>query len=356
MLTNLDNLSEIQKFDTGSILTSITSLPEQIEQGWNEVKEIKLPDSYKEATNIILAGMGGSALGARIVDSVFFEGLRVPFEIVTDYHLPRYVNSNTLVILSSYSGNTEETVTAAHEALKKNAKCFIITTGGKLGEFAQREQIPAYIFDPIHNPSKQPRMGLGYSIAALLSLLAKESFVDLEESELKKIIEISQSFVEKFGPRIPEEESISKKLARNLMGKGLILMASEHLVGIAHAFKNQLNENAKVFSALFELPEANHHLLEGLKYPLKPKENLTFLMFESKNYYNRVFRRYQITKEVIEKNGFPAHIYKTQSEKRIEEMFECLILGSYISFYLAVLYGVDPAALPWVDYFKEKMA
>src|SRR5258708_64876 len=105
----------------------------------------------------------------------------------------------------------------------------------------------------------------------------------------------------------------------------------------------------------FEISELNHHLMEGLKYPAKSKEILHFLFIRSKNYYERILKRYPITEDVIKQNGFIFDSYETQSQKRNEEVFEILVLGSYISFYMAILHGIDPSPIPWVDYFKKKM-
>ena len=132
-------------------------------------------------------------------------------------------------------------------------------------------------------------------------------------------------------------------------------MASEHLVGVTHGFANQLNENSKTFSTTFDLPEANHHLIEGLRFPAKAKDLLSFLFMESKHYTPEVQKRYPITKEVFKINGYPSLGYVTSSEDAILEIFEVLVFGSFVSFYQAMLNGVDPTPIPWVDYFKAQL-
>jgi glucose/mannose-6-phosphate isomerase len=351
----LDELAQISKLDKKHILSSIEHLPEQIESAWNAVAKIDLPKEYNEARNIVVAGMGGSALGGRIVHYLEFRNLRAPIEIVTNYQMPNYVNENTLVILSSYSGNTEETIACTHEAIKRRAKIFGIEDGGKLLELLKNENLPFYLIDPKHNPSGQPRMGLGYSISAVLGLLSKLKFIECSDNDIRDSIQITEKFVKEFGARVHTNDNPAKKLANKFASKIPFIISSEHLVGVSHAFKNQLNENSKLMSVHFEIPEINHHLMEGLRYPSKAKETLRFLFLESKNYYERVLKRYPITQDVIKQNGFEYDIYKLTSKKKIEEVFEILVLGSYISFYIAILHGIDPAAVPWVDYFKEKM-
>jgi glucose/mannose-6-phosphate isomerase len=351
----LDDLAQITKLDKGNILGSIQALPEQIEQAWNEIKYLDLPHDYSASKNIVVAGMGGSALGGRIVHYLEFRNLRAPVEIVTNYHLPNYVNQDTLVILSSYSGNTEETLASAYDAIKRKAKIIGIETGGKLEEILKEHNLPIYLIDPKNNPSGQPRMGLGYSIASILGILSKLRFINTTEEEIQNAIQTSEKFVKEFGVRTHSNKNIAKNLSQKLANKIPILISSEHLVGVTHAFKNQLNENSKNFSMSFEISELNHHLMEGLKYPAKSKELLRFLFFESKNYYERIEKRYAITQDVVRQNGFSFDIYKTESETKLEEVFEILILGSYISFYISSLHGIDPSPIPWVDYFKEKM-
>lgn len=354
-MQSLDDLTRIEKLDKGKVLTSIALLAHQLKQSWEEVKVLNFGKLYREVQNIVVGGMGGSALGGRIVDSLFNDRLRVPLEIATDYHLPNYVNSKTLVVLSSYSGNTEETIASAHDAIAKKAQIFIVTTGGKLAELAKEENLISYVFKPIHNPSGQPRMGLGYSLGVILALFGKNNFITLTEEEIEKAIETTERFINEFGIRIPESENTAKSIAKSLHNKIINLMASEHLGGVAWAFKNQINENAKTFSTLFEISESNHHLLEGLKYPPSLREKAIFLMIESPHYYERILKRYPITLDVIEKNGSKGLVYKTVSKTKLEEVVEILVLGSYVSFYLAVLNDIDPSPIPWVDYFKSKM-
>ena len=356
LMDMLDDFAQIAKLDKGNILGSIERLPEQISESWNEIKDLELPKEYASATNIVVSGMGGSGLGARMVKHMHFSHLGVPFNIVNGYFLPNYVNKNTLVILSSYSGNTEETLSAAHDAIKKKAMIVGICTGGKLYEILTKEKLPVYKIDPKNNPSGQPRMGLGYSLTSILGILAKLGFVNTTDEDTSKYIETTEKFVKEFGVRKHTNENIAKKIAEKFSAKAVVLMSSEHLIGVTHAFKNQLNENSKTFSTRFTISESNHHLMEGLRYPAKAKDVLHFLFLESANYYERIIKRYAITQDIVKQNGYEFDVYKTQSHDRNDEVFEILVLGSYISFYMAILHGINPSPIPWVDYFKTKMS
>jgi glucose/mannose-6-phosphate isomerase len=338
------------------VLASIRNLPNQLEQAWAEVGTLEIPQAYKNSQNIVLVGMGGSALGGRIVDSLIVDRLNTPMEVFTEYHLPNYVNSNTLLITSSYSGNTEETLSATKEAMAKKAKIFGITTGGKLAELLKVKKLPSYIFEPKQNPSGQPRMGLGYSISAILALLKKCGFISFGDEEFSSLAWQLKQKLLSFDPETPEKENLAKATASRLKGKIPILVASEHLVGIAHAFKNQLNETAKTFAVSFDLPELNHHLMEGLRNPAQAKNYLHFLLLESRLYDPQIKKRYEVTKEVINKNDIESSKFVLMSDKKSDQIFEVLAFSSFVSLYLAQVYDIDPVKIPWVDYFKKRLS
>lgn len=352
----LDEEEKIRELDKGNILGSLRDLPEQVKQCWEEMNAIKLPEDYKRARNVVICGMGGSALGGRIVDCLFTESLRGSIEVFTGYSVPDYTGPDTLVILSSYSGNTEETLAAAKEARKKNACSFILASGGKLAEFAAKENLPAYIYNPVHNPSGQPRMGLGYSLTAILNLMHRCGFITVDENEIEKSVDMMRGLVKEYDLLLPESENLAKKLAERLEGKSPVLVASEHLVGSTHVFKNQLNENSKTFATSFDIPELNHHLMEGLSNPRSIKPILHFIFFDSKLYPENIRKRYGLTKDVVEKNNISAEIFELTGTSQVIQVYEMLVLSSYVSFYLAILYGINPAPIPWVDYFKEQLS
>jgi len=353
---DLNSAQEIKSYDKDGILTSIRELSSQVEQAWAEMSKISLPDNYRNVSQVVICGMGGSALGARMVDALYSTSVRGPIEFYTDYHVPQYANEKTLVILSSYSGTTEETINCFYETIERKALPFGITTGSTLGKLFEKEGLPFYEFDPIHNPSNQPRMSLGYSFTSILSLLNKTGFITISDEEIEKAVLTLKGLLADYDIDLPIEENLAKRTAANFYAKVPVLIASEHLIGACHAFKNQLNENAKTFSLLFDIPELNHHLMEGLKNPSQGREIFKFLFFESDLYSEGVNKRYPLTQEVIEKNGYPFSIYPLRSETKLEQVLEILAFGSFTSFYLAFLYKEDLAKIPWVDYFKEKMA
>ena len=351
---NLDSIEEIKKIDERGVYDSIVAFPLQAKQAWDEVMELNIPESYTQATNLIFAGMGGSNLGFRIVSALFQDQLPIPVTLVNHYQLPAFANEKTLVIVSSYSGNTEETLMLAEQANKKKCKLIALTTGGQLVDLAGKYNFPFYQINPKHNPAGQPRLGIGYSVFAQIALFAKLGLIKVEQSEIDELMTELQAIVNKF--KIDSiENNIAKELAKKIQGKIPIWVAAEHLSGNARVANNQVNENAKNFSGFYTIPELNHHLMEGLKYPESNKDNFIFLGLLSKLYHPRIQKRFAVTKDVVEKNGLSWISYQPNSKNKLGQACESLLFSMFLAFYLAMLAEENPAPIPWVDYFKEQL-
>lgn len=352
----LDNLKKIKKLDKRNVLGSIESLALQCQQAWDEVKRVKMPKAYRSINNVVISGMGGSGLGGHIIQSLFFNELKVPVKVLNSYDISADVGNKTLFIASSYSGSTEETLGAFKQALARRAKVMVITSNGQLGNWAKKHKVPAYIFEPRYNPCGQPRLGLGYSILGQVGLLKKASILNFTDRDLEMITKVIIKGHREFGAKTKLSKNQAKKIALSLRNKVPFLVGSEFLAGNAHVASNQLNENAKNFATYFVIPELNHHLMEGLTCPKAAKKLLKFLLIESGLYLSRNQARYKVTKNVIKKNGFDFVSYKAKAKTELEQTFEVLLLGSYVSFYLAMLNNLDPSRVPWVEFFKKELA
>ena len=353
-MADLDSFPEIQKLDSKNLAGSIEQLGKQCEQVWQEVGKIEFLPDLSSAKQVVVMGMGGSTLGAHVIHSLYFDKLKTPIEIVNGYHVPGYVDSDTLVVLSSYSGTTEEVLTAYQEAKEKGAKAVAISSGGELGKLVEGKEVSGYVFEPKFNPSGQPRMGLGYSILGQVLILAKLGFLEFSEGDFAKVVAVVDKTNESNRTNVETADNLAKQTAQKFLNKLPFLFASEHLVGNIHVFANQINENAKSLSAYFALPEANHHLIEGLVSP-DARSDVTFFLLKSNLYSPRIVKRYDITNLIFEKNGLESIIFEPQSTTKLEQVFEFLTFGSWVSFYLAILYGRDPAPIPNVDFLKSEM-
>lgn len=353
---NLDNLEQIKKLDIKNMLGSLEFLGKQVQQIWETARTVKMPKEYGQVKNVVVLGMGGSALGSHIMKSVFFGEFKVPVEIVGGYHVPAYVNEDSLVFLSSYSGTTEEVLFSMKEAKTRGAKLLAMTAGGELADWSGVNKVPSLIFTTENNPSNQPRMGLGYMIVGQIILFSKIGLLKLSENDLRNILETLQKYDKKFGVFNSIKNNPAKQFAKQALDRSVWYVASEHLSGNAHAAANQMDENAKRFAGYYFIPELNHHLLEGMLYPKTNKKEIMFCLFESTLYNDRVQKRYEVTKKVLDKNEIEFLLYKCESLNKLSQACEVLILGSYLSFYSAMLEGIDPTAIPYVDFFKEQLS
>lgn len=355
-MASLDDLPAMEALDRSGVYGSVLRLGDQVEQAWEEIAGIHFPDSYRGAENIVVCGMGGSMIGAHLVQAVFRDALPMPLVMVGGYRLPKFVDAHSLVVLSSYSGNTEEVLSCAHDAFERRAMVTGITIGGRLAEILRSEKVPAYIFDPRHNPAGQPRLAMGYSVAAQVALLARLGYLTVSKSDVAAVVRLLGTGEDLYGRELPLEENPAKQLAEQMHKRVPILVAAEHLEGAAHVFANQLNESSKSFSDFRVIPELNHHLMEGLANPRFLKSGMVFVFFTSKHYLKEIRLRFSLTHEVVQKNGLAAVEIEIVGKGELLEAFALVLLGSYVNYYLAMKYDVDPAPIPWVEYFKKRLS
>lgn len=354
-MKDLDDLKEIKKLDQGHSYESILGFPSQCEDAWSEVKEFRFPSNYRNFKNILFCGMGGSAYGARIIKSLYGNQLKIPVDLVSDYHLPSYADSDTLIIAASYSGNTEETISVVYEALKIEAKIIGVTTGGELHELLLRHVRPVWKIIPKHNPSMQPRLAQGYMQMGQIGILNSLGILKITDKDVDKTIEYLRLREKLLSMESKLTENPAKELALKFSEKEINIIGGEFLEGAMHAVRNPFHETGKHFANYFMLPELNHHLMEGLSYPASNRKNLLFWLINSSLYNKEIRQRLVLTREVIEKNSIEVVETNLSPTTPMGQVFELIQLGSFLTFYLCMLHGHDPANIPWVNYFKEKL-
>ncbi len=355
---NLDNIQDIKKLDTALVAESIESLPLQIKQVLKEVSAIKIPASYKKINKVVVSGMGGSNLGARIIKAVFNDQIKTPIIILADYTVPALVDKNTLYILSSYSGNTEETLNTYQEVKKRRAKIIALTADYKnnsLQNLMIKDNIPGYVFRHDHNPSDQPRLALGYSIFGMISLMNKAGVLKLNKKEIEQIISKLEIWNKSLNTTNKLTKNIAKKIATKLKSKEPILVGGEFLFGNLHTMRNQFSETSKNFSSYLVLPDLNHFAMEGLAHPISNKKDFVFLFFDSDLYHPRIQKRAHLTKQVVKKNKIQILDYSLKGLTKLEQSFEVLQLGTWITYYLGLLNEIKPGQVPFVDWFKKQL-
>ena len=346
-MLNLSDTEALDKLDPQNTRESTELLVKQCKVAWEEANSLDLtPWEDFKPHNVVFCGMGASIYGGLVVKSLLGRELPYPVEIVSDYQIPSYVNHNSLVVLTSYSGNTEEIVSCANYAKAQGAKMIVLTKGGFLAEFAKENNLPAYIFDGKLNTAGVPRLGNGYTIVGLIGMLNKLNIISVEERDLIDAIT-------RLGEKQDEIRTRAAEIAQQITGKIPVIIAAEHLTGNAQILRNQFNETSKTFSSFFQIPDLNHHLMEGLKFP--ENNPLIFISLFTQNYAMRIQKRFKLTAEVIQQNGFENVSFDTSAQTVYDDFLECMLFGSYLTLYLGLIYEQNPAINPYVDHFKNEL-
>lgn len=354
-MDNLDDQQAMRKLDPSGVWESTASFPDQCLQAWREASVLKFPADYAKVTNVVVCGMGGSRFTPRTIKELYRDAIRVPYEIVEDYTLPGYVGPDSLVILSSYSGTTEEVISCGKQALERGAKLTAVVKGDAISDLIKTQELPAYIFTPEHNPCGQPRIGGGYLLMGHLGLLWAMHLIKLDPQEVESAIAYARTVGKTYFSE-PTITNPAKKLAILLMDKHPFIVTAEFLKGFGNGFANQINETAKLISDYRYIPELNHHLMEGLKRPESLHSNGLFVLITSKFYSPAIQKRFVITREVVAKQNVATHVVEFGGPSKLAQVLEAFSLSGFTTFYLAMLYDTDPVAIPWVDYFKAQLA
>lgn len=355
MKSLLDDQKIFSQFDTLGVYNSILSLGQQFESAWHDTQFLSLNFEPKDIENIVFAGMGGSNLPAHLILSLSPLLLKVPFEIVSNYRLPQFVTKKSLVILASYSGNTEEILSCAQDAQKHQSKILVITSGGKLKEFAINEHIPLILLDGSLNKSHIPRYGIGLMIGATIGIMTRMNPESYRFVDPKKIVQVIERSLESFYINLQTKNNPAKNFSIKNKGQAIMIVTANHLNGIGKISANFLNETSKTFSSFFSIPDMNHHFLEGLSFPISLKDHLRFVLINSSLYPEIIQKRFKITENVLIKQNYQLTVIKPESTDIISQVFESLVFFIMISYYLSIVNKQNPGTNPWVDFFKKQL-
>lgn len=351
-MINLDDNKIYPKYDPSNMLGRIKELPAQFRRAWQAVRSFELPDSYRNVNKVVVLGMGGSAIGADLVRSLLQDELKLPLITYRDYSLPPVVDDNTLLIASSYSGNTEETLSGFEPTLKTDAKKIAVTTGGRVGELAAANSIPVFEIDY----KSQPRAALGFSLIPLLGILQNLGFIKDKTADVSEAVELLEKLEKSYGESAPVSSNPAKQLAQRLYGKLPVILGAGITAEVAHRWKTQINENSKSAAYYEVFPELNHNATVGFPLPDVVKENTRVVILRSPGYNERVKLRIEVTAKLMEQSGLAYEYVDAPGRAPLAQMASLISLGDYASYYLALLYEVDPTPVTAIDYLKEKLS
>ena len=351
-MINLDQAAHFKELDPQNMLAEIDGLPNQLKSAWELGQTMPLPDA-KNIQRIVIAGMGGSAIGADLVAAAVSSTCSTPIIVHRDYGLPAFAKGKeTLVVLSSHSGNTEETLDSFEHALKNQCTLMVISTGGEISQRAKEKNIPVWTF----NHQGQPRAAVGFSFGLLLALFARLNLIPDPSKDLNEAIDAMKKSQGHLRADIPAARNPAKRYAGQLMGRWVTLFGAGALAPIARRFKTQINEVAKAGANFEFLPEADHNTLAGTVHPeevLMPHMMELFLRAPSDHPRNRL--RIDLTKQAFMLEGINTDFLDARGESLLAHMWTLILFGDYMAYYLAMAYGVDPTPIKALDNFKTEM-
>ncbi len=349
---SLDDPVVFKQYDPEGMLSRIQELPWQCQNAWQLAMGFNLPAAFSRVNKVVILGMGGSAIGGDLVGSLVSSESKVPVLVLRDYNLPAFVDARTLVIASSYSGNTEETLSAFGQALKTRAKKLAITTGGKLKTIAEESNVPVFSF----NYKAQPRAALGFSFLPTLCFLQKLGFLSEKTIDITETVQVLQGVSQKMRGEVPLATNPAKQMAARLYGCLPVIYGAGIVAEVARRWKTQMNENGKAWAFYEVFPELNHNATVGYQFPAELAGRIKVVMLRSPLLHQRVQLRYQITCELLDRAGIQYTFVDGEGSSRLSQMMSLILFGDYASYYLAILYRTDPSPVKVIDYLKEQLA
>lgn len=348
----LDQPDRWKSVDPKSMRSLLESFPKQVRTAADMVRNLSF-EFGRQARNLIVTGLGGSAIGGDVARSVLGGTLPIPLIVNRDYRLPGFVNSESVVIACSYSGNTEETLSAYQDARRARASIICIASGGRLAEAAKTDGCPILII-PGGLP---PRAAFGYSCLAILGSIQALGLVPDLGPSIEETHQLMTSLRKRYSPIVPEAENSAKRIASSLHGRIVAVYGSNGgLDAAATRWRGQMEENAKNLAFHHVLPEMNHNELVGWLYPERELRNVGVVLLRDKGDHAQVQRRFDLTREIIgTRAGVVLEVW-SEGDSLLARVFSLVYLGDFVSLYLAYLNNVDPTPVEAIESFKSRLA
>jgi len=348
---HLDNSTKFHQIDTENMLAEIDGLPRQLANAYSnsshyDLKNLKKPDI------ILVAGMGGSAIGADLLSTYCLPFCSVPIISLREYTLPEWaLKQNTLVVASSHSGNTEETLSVFDLALKAGLPILTIATGGEISKKAKESAIPIWEFE--HHG--QPRAAVGFSFGILLALLERLDLIPAQQQLVEQTVNEIEKKQENYKADVPIVKNPVKRLAGQAVGRLVSVFGSDHLAPVARRWKTQINELAKAWAQFEFLPEADHNTLAGVENDESILEKTMVLFLKGEHAHPRNLLRADLTKQEMMVAGLAVDSIDFKGISRLAEMWDAILFGDYFAYYLALAYDANPTPIEALSNLKRNM-
>ena len=347
----LDNSRVIKGIDSADMVGRVRELPRQLAQARRVAAAVKLPASHAEVDAICVLAMGGSAIGADLVEGIAGDRLRVPLMVHRDYGLPAWVGERTLVIAASHSGETVETVSGADEARRRGLPLVVISTGGALGTAAAADGTPYLRYE---SPG-QPRAAIGFGVGLMHELLARAGLL-VDPDPLGPAVEAVEALLERNAPSVETDASPAKQLAWSIFGRIPIIYGAGRMAPVAHRWKTQMNENAKAWAAFEPMPEANHNAIEGSLNPRELSDALYVVELRDPTEPPEMAARYAVVNELLGERATNRSVVWAEGPSPLARVLCGVAFGDLVSVYLAILYQTDPTPVTLLAMLKQRLA
>jgi glucose/mannose-6-phosphate isomerase len=311
-----------------------------------------LPEKWEFPDKVIICGMGGSAIAGDLLANLVSIQPTVPISVVRDFHLPFLLDRRSLAILCSYSGNTEETLSMFHQALEANAQLMVVTGGGLLEDEAGARKVPLLKIEV----SGEPRSTVGYTLLLLLGILGRLGLAETTENDVRAATLALRQKVSQLAEEVPTEDNPAKQLALTLKDKVILVYGGGIFSGMARRWKTQFNENAKAWAFFETVPELLHNSVEAYGSSPKISQHVMALLLHPTLVADQVSNRYHIVAQLLRHSGLSHRVLEGQKGPPLGQILAMLLLGDYVSYYLAMLNGVDPSPTPAIVLAKQRLS
>jgi glucose/mannose-6-phosphate isomerase len=348
----MENKQDLKQLDPENMLGQIEILPEQLMKAWQLGNQLPLPE-LGQIDRVVIAGMGGSAIGGDLLASYARPTCKIPVFNYRDYGLPAWVEGrSTLVICSSHSGSTEETLSSLSQAIIRDCSILTLSTGGLLTEMSSNTGCGAWVFEH----QGQPRTAVGFSFGMLLALFSRLGFVQVSDQGIQEVVDAMKHQQDIIGYHSGTQSNPARRLAGQLVGRYISIFAASNNEVIARRWKTQINELAKALAQFEGLPEADHNTLAGLINPEEALSKVAAIFLKAESDHARNKMRLDYTRQQFMLAGMLTDEVKALGNSRLAEMWTLLHFGDYVSYYLALMYGIDPTPIEALGELKRFLA
>ncbi len=341
----LNSSSSIKKLNQQAMANHLANFPQQCLLAYQQAKQLKIPSAYQEIREIVIVGMGGSGISGELIK---YLPTKCPVVPVHNYQLPSFVKRLSLVILVSYSGQTKEVISCLKEARQKKAKILVISSGGQLLNQAKKLAIPYFKIDYL----SPPRVALSWLFFGLLVIFKKLALITLSNDEIKKIINQLTKFNQDLIPKqSTKKTNLAKRLGQRLSNHCLLIISADFLTPVSYRWQTQFAENGKQIAFSLACPELCHNFIETIS-TLQTNNFFVFLL-QSKFYQKNNQKIINLLINRFKKYKINYYLVKSSASTQIGQLLSCILLGDWISFYLAISKNIDPIPVKEIEYFKQ---